>query len=36
MLSLQYQDSTLRIVPTGAATIEKFHLGQKKCIQKKK
>ena len=26
---LQYQDKTLIIVPTGAATIQSFHLGQK-------
>ena len=25
---LQYQDKTLRIVPTGAPTIQKCHLGQ--------
>ena len=26
---LQYQDKTLRRMPTGAATIQKLHLGQK-------
>ena len=26
---LQYQDKTLRMVPTGAATIQKYHLGKK-------
>ena len=29
MFKLQYQDKALRIVPTGAATIQSFHLGQK-------
>ena len=29
VFKLQYQNKTLRIVPTGAATIQSFHLGQK-------
>ena len=32
---LQYQDKTLRIVPTGAVTIQNFHLGQKYAITHK-
>ena len=28
-MSLQYQDKTLRIVPTVAATVQSFHLGKK-------
>ena len=31
-MSLQYQDKTLRIVPTGAPIIQKFHLGKKYAI----
>ena len=31
-MSLQYQNKMIRIVPIGAATILKFHLGQKYAI----